>query len=102
MKIQLEAAACPDPAARKVQQGLTALLLLRKVHLNSEHWNGGKMQLSKIDCVVTVFLPGKGTWFQETRRSRIFQLPSRCRIHRWSTGRITGISPTSPGRMGQR
>jgi hypothetical protein len=52
MKIQLEAAACPDPAARKVQPGLTALLLLRKVHLNSEHWNGGKMQLSKKGCVV--------------------------------------------------
>jgi hypothetical protein len=52
MKIQLEAAACPDPAARKVQPGLTALPLLRKVHLNSEHWNGGKMQLSKKGCVV--------------------------------------------------
>jgi hypothetical protein len=46
-KIQLEAAACPDPAARKVQPGLTALPLLRKVHLDPEQWSGGEMKLSK-------------------------------------------------------
>jgi hypothetical protein len=32
MKIQLEVAACPDPAARKVQPGLTVLLLPQKFH----------------------------------------------------------------------